>query len=274
MSTLIAGVRLAAAAKPAPQADRFALQTEAASGFPISAAKLTVPLALVDYGLRPSDRWWSMDEIIDKSDDKPLSIEVRFVTSGEKATYVRSWSADRQRKEFALQRADGRTISMEDVDTSLFEPFFLPQALDGDRPVIIVEGLRAAAALRRRGHNAVGLLDATTLPAASVLARLAKQRLLLWPDNDDIGLHHMIRLRGALAAAGAGEIQLVKWVDGPWRGDAANFEGDDASLSRLLEDARAFPPDLLAHAARAPRLPRIDSSLRLRPATGLGGIAR
>jgi hypothetical protein len=106
-------------------------------------------------------------------------------------------------------------------------------------PVILVEGEKAATALRRRGYLAVGTVTgAPGTPADDVLRVLLGRPVGLWPDADEPGRLHMQRIAASLRRLGHDDVRLIEWPGAPAGGDAADFTGDAAALAALLAGAR------------------------------------
>ena len=111
--------------------------------------------------------------------------------------------------------------------------------------VVITEGEKAADALVHGGFNAVGTVTGAKQEKGDVhddaaLAPLLRFRLVLWPDNDDIGRAHMARHAAALKRLGARDILTIDWKDAPAKGDAADFEGSNEALLALIDAAQPF----------------------------------
>jgi hypothetical protein len=122
-------------------------------------------------------------------------------------------------------------------------PLYGIERLTGSPTVIVVEGEKAAAALLAVGVQAVGTATgASGTPSAIPLAELTGRRVCLWADNDDVGLKHMQRVGGALAAIAA-EVSIIDWSDAPEHGDAADFlsaGGSREDVEALVATALPF----------------------------------
>lgn len=92
-----------------------------------------------------------------------------------------------------------------------------------DDPVFVVEGEKAADALRARGLLALGTATgADGCPSPEVFTSLKGRRVLLWPDNDDPGRRHMARVAERLA----GVAEALRWIAPaglPPKGDAVDW---------------------------------------------------
>jgi hypothetical protein len=136
-------------------------------------------------------------------------------------------------------------------------PLYLPPRgvdLREARALIVTEGEKAAAALAELAAE-IGVAVAGTVtgahaaPSPEALQPYAQKFrvIFLWPDRDESGERHMVRVAANLRAAGAQDIRLITWPDAREKGDAADFVATGASL----EDLRA----LLRQASPAPEEP-------------------
>lgn len=134
-------------------------------------------------------------------------------------------------------------------------------AAPADRPVVVVEGEKAAEALAGAGVLTVGTVTgAAGTPADAVLRPLIGRPVTLWPDNDDKGRGHMSRIAEALVRLGA-RSRWIAW--GRDKGDdAADFlarGGTREQLDALLDGATEPPP--AAPAAALQTASRNDSDV-------------
>ena len=138
--------------------------------------------------------------------------------------------------------------------------------------MVVTEGLRPARALRAKRIAAVGTLTgATQTPSAAALEPLRGRDVVLWPDNDVVGVTHMARIAQALQPT-ANSVRLVKWVGGPHHGDAVDLIDAGADLNEikdLIDAARAWDPGVLVAASRPPELRPVASPLFLRSTRSL-----
>ena len=127
--------------------------------------------------------------------------------------------------------------------------------------VVIVEGEKAADALRARGYNVLGTYGKNVTPIDDVLRPLVRFRVLLWPDNDADGggPEHMEKIARALHRLGHRDVRLVEWADAPDKGDAADFADDDDALRVLLDAAEPMMP-------KTPPAPATPTTAALWPA--------
>jgi DNA primase len=117
---------------------------------------------------------------------------------------------------------------------------------DLDQPVVVVEGEKAAHALAHAGWQVVGTVTgAAGCPSREVLAVLAGCSVLLWPDNDEVGGLHMLRVARALGEPGdtAAAVAWVHWPDAPPGADAADALTAGVDVAALVAAAKP-PPQL------------------------------
>lgn len=114
---------------------------------------------------------------------------------------------------------------------------------DAERPVIVTEGEKDAAALIAAGYQAVGTV--TGAGAARPAGRESLEVLrgldvVLWPDNDDVGRAHMALLAAALDGVAA-EVHTLTWPNAPEHAGAADFLAGHApeAVDGLVRDNRA-----------------------------------
>ena len=115
-------------------------------------------------------------------------------------------------KTMAWRSPDG-SLGLDGMATTDL-PLFNADLIGGwpeTEPVVLVEGEKAAAALTTVGTHAVGsVTGASATPGMEVLADLTGRLVLLWPDNDEAGRRHMLRIAAALDPLAA-----VGWVEWP-----------------------------------------------------------
>jgi Protein of unknown function (DUF3987) len=91
------------------------------------------------------------------------------------------------------------------------------------KSVLVVEGEKAADALRPIFLALGTVCGASTTPTEAVLANLeALRRVTLWPDNSTAGRAHMAKIAAILHRLGI-EVWMVTWPDSPVEGDAADL---------------------------------------------------
>ena len=122
-------------------------------------------------------------------------------------------------------------------------PLYGVHLLDPSYPgVVVVEGEKAADALRTIVRNAVGTVTgAASQPSDEALKPLAAfERIYLWPDNDGPGRDHMLRIGDRFQRLGHKNVFVLVWADAPPGGDAADF------VEQHGEQARERLRDLVA----------------------------
>lgn len=145
-------------------------------------------------------------------------------------------------KVLTIRREDGSIVGYNRVPKYLMPLDGIDDVrLQRDATIVVVEGYPAAERLRARAIDAVGIIGGTLhVPSDRALDPLLKAgRIILWPDNDSAGLTLMARVAKSLMRMGGDGINigLVRWRGGPRKGDAFDFDGDDAELAALLESA-------------------------------------
>lgn len=107
-----------------------------------------------------------------------------------------------------------------------------------DVPVVICEGPKDTEACWRAGLAAVGTLTgAGGVPSCATLEGLRDRIVVLWPDADNAGKHHMGRVAGALVGV-AREIRIVDVAGLPAKAGAADIPA--AEVPRLVARARVL----------------------------------
>jgi hypothetical protein len=110
------------------------------------------------------------------------------------------------------------------------------------RPVIIVEGEKAAQALVDAGICALGTVTgASATPGPHPLAELTGRHVILWPDNDDVGRSHMKRIARLLRTV-AVSLRWAEWSAAPPHGDAADLlaTGTVEAVWEVIDAAEAI----------------------------------
>jgi hypothetical protein len=122
---------------------------------------------------------------------------------------------------------------------------------DVDRPVVVVEGEKAAHALAQAGWQAVGTgTGAAGCPSRESLMVLAGMEAVLWPDADEAGRGHMRRVATAIGVPGeivGHAVRWIEWPDAPAGGDAADALAAGVDVAALVAAAGPVwgdpPPD-------------------------------
>lgn len=116
-------------------------------------------------------------------------------------------------------------------------------AAPADRPVVLVEGEKAADAAKRAGLLAASLAGgASQQQFGTALAPLTGREVWLWPDNDAPGRTLMQYVAGALA----GRAARVRWLepaDLPSKGDAYDFFAAGRTAADLVPTEPAEPEE-------------------------------
>lgn len=135
------------------------------------------------------------------------------------------------------------------------------------KPVIVCEGETAALALARAGWQAVGTVTgASGCPSRDALMPLLAMPVVLWPDADEAGRQHLLRVAAILGDQGRGitaSTWWLTWPDAPPGGDAADALDAGVEVAALVDAAGPVigdPPDEPPlHPRRSPiRAPRRD----------------
>ncbi len=114
--------------------------------------------------------------------------------------------------------------------------------------IIIVEGEKAADALIKQGHTAVGTVTgAASCPDEEAFHPLVgfNAKVCPWPDNDPPGYAHMDKVAKHLLKLGI-EPYLIRWEGAPPKGDAYDFISANGlrgalTVEDLLADAKPWP---------------------------------
>jgi putative DNA primase/helicase len=122
-------------------------------------------------------------------------------------------------------------------------PLYGIDRIGEDGEMVVVEGEKAADALRSNGIAAVGTVTgASGTPGDEAIRSLLGRPVFLWPDNDDAGRKHMDRIEAALLRLGHRNICVITWKGAPPKGDAADLvglEGWRDDFDALMDEARA-----------------------------------
>ncbi len=204
--------------------------TEAAG---LTSADLFEPRAAV----RPSATTSRRREV--STDAPPTLYVIRDTTGGPVAIHVRQDTSDGKRITWRLPDGTAGLNGTPSAELPLFGSESLP-SWDATRPVLIVEGEKAAVPLREAGFRALGTVTgASSAPSVAVLQSLRGHHVILWPDADKAGREHMRKIAERLAGVAA-SVRLVTWPEAPEHGDAADLleTGSAADVDRLIEAAQ------------------------------------
>lgn len=168
----------------------------------------------------PRDRAETVWTIRDAS-GTALAQHVRIDKPGGKVVF---WLGPNGEKDYL--KAKGLKL----VDLPLYGTELLATT-PADKPVCITEGEKAADAVRRLGMLGLGTVTgASTAPRPDVFLPLKGRKVYLWPDNDDPGRQHMVKIAGTLKSLGI-PYEAIAWKAAPPAGDAADYRG---TLEELL----------------------------------------
>ena len=142
---------------------------------------------------------------------------------------------------------------------------------DLDLPVIVTEGEKAASALVKAGWQACGTVTgAGGCPNREPLMILAGHHVLLWPDADQAGVLHMLKVARTLGEPGdiAASIGWVVWPAAGIGGDAydALVAGVDVAG---LADRAGLPPLPEPTPAELIEFSQIEHRRRTRPTSSM-----
>jgi hypothetical protein len=251
----------------------------------VSTVPAQVPASIVRRDAFFSDPWWTHADVR-KSDPPPAPDPAKLVKrpdgsvvlsetvhqisllDGRKAAQIRRVLRNprgRRFKEFLIQmetKDKPQQVSMAEVAPLL--PLYAVERFDPgtQAEIVVTEGVAAAEALIGMGLAAAGTLTgALHTPTREALAPASRfSPVYLWPDNDSIGVRHMERVAERLWALGARDIRVIRWLGGPRKGDAADFQEAAEGVRKLMEDARKWKPGSSVRyrgqlATHAPRMP-------------------
>lgn len=233
-------------------------------GLSTSITSMATPIKLISFGELTHLRWWDAKIRVKKPNNYTFDMNVSN-TGGDNLVISRVWSQADQRKRFYVKYANGALTSLDDVNKENIHFFFIEDALkeSNTQPIVLCEGYRAAAHLRNNNINAIGTIDGGTLPNNEVLLKLKNQTVLLWPDNDDIGMRHMSRIRARLLALDINADHLIKFEGGAKNADAADIENPN-TLNELINSAKPWPLELIMAISGPAKMKRVSSQLKLR----------
>jgi hypothetical protein len=149
-------------------------------------------------------------------------------------------------KRFMWQLPDG-TIGLAGLYTADLPLYGAAAAhrWDLDLPVIVTEGEKAASELVKAGWQACGTVTgAAVCPNREPLMILAGHRVLLWPDADDAGRMHMLKVAQTLGEPGdivGYPLEWIVWPAAGIGGDAADAIATGADVAGLVANAAPVP---------------------------------
>jgi len=156
--------------------------------------------------------------------------KIRDHTGRVWAVQCRQHLPDRQKRVW-WELPDGRCglHGLRTADMPLYGSHLWP-GWDPRRALVLAEGVPATDALLHAGWCALGTITgAAGSPSDSALKLLESRDVILWPDADEAGFWHMLKVASRLWRVRS--LRWVKWADAPEGGDAANL---DAKRIRAL----------------------------------------
>jgi hypothetical protein len=168
---------------------------------------------------------------LDTGPVRTVEYTIRDIDGRPQAVHVREEFADGD-KTFAWRRLDGRPgLGGRPVSSLPLYGSELLKNLYTCATVVVCEGEKAADHLRSFGYVAIATVTgARGCPDAEVLESLRGFSVVYWPDFDDLGLDHVVRMWRQVPG------RFVVWPDAPESGDAADVD-DESEIARLVAGA-------------------------------------
>ena len=167
--------------------------------------------------------------------------EIRTPAGQLMAVHCRYLLPDGAGKHVWWERPDG-SAGLDGLKTADL-PLYLSESAErwsDEYPVILPEGEMAADALAANGYQVVATVTgAASAPERQPLMVLAGKRVILWPDHDQAGREHMLKVAGKLDGIAA-SIEWVEWGDEPGD-DATDAVRRGVNLKAILESAGPAP---------------------------------
>lgn len=165
---------------------------------------------------------------------------LRDASGVEVATHVRIDKPDGDKDVFWVDPEGRKGIGGM---TSANLPLYGIDRVLGKSRVVLCEGEKAAQALLDAGIPAVGTVTgASTTPSDLPLSELGGMDVVLWPDADDVGRDHMLRISSGLKGI-AGSVRWVVWPEA---------EPHDDAYDALARHGRDKVLDLLRNSGPVP----------------------
>ena len=191
------------------------------------------------FGCGESGNYWHLGRLLGlvHNGHRPDGYhETRRWDIGGVATH-RRFDRDGSKKIVEWERNGKPTLDgMRTDDLPLYGADLLPGA-SPDAVLLVNEGEKATDALLALGFTAVGTVTgAQGTPSIETLKPLADHpgRVILCPDNDQVGRDHMKRIAASLKRLGK-ETSIVLWPGVPEKGDAYDY----ISSGHTADDVRA-----------------------------------
>jgi hypothetical protein len=142
------------------------------------------------------------------------------------ALHVRTDAAGGKRMTWELPDGTANLNGMRTADLPLYGAA-AAHRWSLDEPVIVTEGEADCSALVKAGWQACGTVTgAAGCPNREPLIILAGHRVYLWPDADDAGKAHMLKVARTIGEPGdivGYPLGWIVWPDAPAGGGAADY---------------------------------------------------
>ena len=175
---------------------------------------------------------------------KPQLYIIRGPDGHPEAIHQRTNTPDGKRLAWWSLGPDGTPTSSLNGRAVTSLPLFGSQhaaGWDTSRPVFIVEGEADTMALAKAGYRALGTVTgAATCPGPEAFSLLRGHRVLLWPDHDQAGIEHMMRVARVVEPIAA-SVHWLDWPDAPRGGGAADYLAAGLSVDDLMVTAVRVP---------------------------------
>lgn len=147
-------------------------------------------------------------------------------------------------KGFYQRRPDGQGGWINNLDGVRLVPYRLPAVLEAVRKsarVFIIEGEKDADALTARGRSATTNPMGAGKWRSEFASYFQGARVIVLPDNDDVGRRHSIQVAQSLAAIAA-EVKVLSLPGLPPKGDVSDWLAQGRTVEKLLTLADAAQP--------------------------------
>lgn len=224
--------------------------------FGVGIARADAPSSWADQTLALADPWWSKELVLkpNESSPEPQIDEQKLVSQdevtltlldGREIKQVRSvfLTKDGSRLKTFKARIGQEEFNFDQIPKELLPLYGLDDEITTNADFVVVcEGFAAAKALMANRIPAVATLTGAleTPPTMSLMPLLRKQAIYLWPDNDRVGVRHMHRIAARLKKVGAREIKIIRWKNGPRKGDAEDYLNQNLNFEDLKNEAKSW----------------------------------